>query len=91
VILLLDAKILGLLQGKPAGNGQIPFGLHLASAALKFFLCQLSYSHERFATTEASAHGETVYICNARGAKIAAVICALVSVAVLAVGYEQAF
>jgi PAT family beta-lactamase induction signal transducer AmpG len=91
VILLLDAKILGSLQGTPEGTGQIQFGLLVASAALKIFLSQLTFKQARRANTEASAHGETVYIGNARGAMIATVICALVSVAILCFGYKQAF
>jgi PAT family beta-lactamase induction signal transducer AmpG len=91
VILLLDAKILGSLQGKLQGTGQIQFALLVASAALKLFLGLLTFKHAQLASTEASAHGEAVYISNARGAEIATVICALVSVAILAFGYKQAF
>lgn len=91
VILVIDAKILGSLQGKAEGTGQIQFGFLIASAALKIFLSQRTFKQARLAANEASAATETVYINNARGAKIATIVCAIVSAAILAFGYKQAF
>ncbi len=83
VILLADAKILGSLQGRAPGTGQIQFGLLLASAALKGFLTWKTFAVAGEAAAEAARTGEVVYAKNARGAKIASVVCALVSVGVL--------
>ena len=91
VILLLDAKILGTLQGKVEGTGQTQFMFLLGSAALKIFLTRLTVKHARLASIEAQPADETVYLGNARGAKIATIICALVSAAILVFGYKQAF
>jgi MFS transporter, PAT family, beta-lactamase induction signal transducer AmpG len=91
VILLLDAKILGTLQGKPEGTGQTQFMFLIASAALKVFLARLTFKHARLATVEATSESETVYIGNVRGAKIATLICAIVSIAILVFGYKQAY
>jgi PAT family beta-lactamase induction signal transducer AmpG len=91
VILLLDAKILGTLQGKVEGTGQTQFMFLLGSAALKIFLAQLTFKHARLASVEAASSGEVTYLGNARGAKIATFICTGVSVAILVFGYKQAF
>jgi PAT family beta-lactamase induction signal transducer AmpG len=91
VILLLDAKILGTLQGRAEGTGQTQFMFLLGSAALKIFLTMLTFKHAQLASLEAQPSGETAYLGNARGAKIATVICAVVSIAILVFGYKQAF
>ncbi|MBK9992292.1 MAG: MFS transporter [Verrucomicrobia bacterium] len=91
MLLLADAKILGSLQGKPEGAGQIQFGFLLASAALKIYLTMLTLKHAKIAAAQAQPIGETSYLGNARGAKVATIICALVTVAVLTFGYRQAF
>lgn len=90
-LLLIDAKILGMLQGRAEGEAMLPFVLLCGSAALKAFLTWKTFSLAAQANREADAAGETVYRRNARGAKIATAICAAVSVAVLAFGASQAF
>lgn len=82
-ILLIDAKILGSLQGREPGTGQVQLGLLLASAALKAFLSWRTFAVAGEATAEATRSGETVYAQNARGAKIATLVCGVVSLGVL--------
>lgn len=91
VILIIDAKILGSLQGKTAGTGMTQFLLLAGSAALKLFLTVRTYSVARQAAEAAAKAGDTVYLGNARGAKITSVICWLVSAAVLAFAAKMAF
>jgi PAT family beta-lactamase induction signal transducer AmpG len=90
-ILVIDTNILGTLQGRAEHTGQTQFMFLLGSAALKIFLTQLTYKHARLASIEAQPSGETAYLGNARGAKIATLICAVVSAAILVFGYRQAF
>jgi PAT family beta-lactamase induction signal transducer AmpG len=89
-ILLLDARFLGSLQGRAAHTGLVPFLWLLASAALKIFLAQRTFACARQAATQAARTNEMVYVRNARGAKIATVICGLVGGVVLAVGAKLA-
>jgi len=91
VILLLDAKILGSLQDREPGAGRMQFVLLLASAGLKIFLAQRTYRFAREAAAEGARTNEDVYVRNARGAKIATMICGIVSVVVLAVAAKLVF
>jgi PAT family beta-lactamase induction signal transducer AmpG len=90
-ILVIDAKILGALQGRAAGTGQIQFGLLLASGALKLFLTWRAFQIGREAVAEAARVGETVYVRNVRGAKIATIMCAVVSLIVLVAAAKLVF
>lgn len=90
VILIVDAKILGSLQGKAPGTGQLQFGLLLASAALKGFLVWRTFSCAAEAAAAAGPAGEKNYLGNARGAKIATGICTAVSILVLVFAARQA-
>jgi len=90
VILILDAKFLGWLQGKPAGTGQLEFALLVACAALKGFLSLRTLQIASEANAASTACPGNAYQANARGAVIATWICALVSVAILLVGYKLA-
>jgi PAT family beta-lactamase induction signal transducer AmpG len=87
-ILILDAKTLGSLQGKAAGNGRIEFGLLVACAALKLFLSLRTYQFANQAVAESAACPGNAYLANARGAKIATWICAVVTVVILLTGYR---
>jgi PAT family beta-lactamase induction signal transducer AmpG len=91
VILLLDAKILGSLQNRAPGTGQLSFYLLLASAGLKIFLAQRTYAFAADATAEGARTSETVYVRNARGAKIATIVCGVVSAVVLGVAAKLVF
>jgi len=92
VLLLIDTSILGSLQGKVEGTGQTQFFLLVASTVLKAFLTVAAFKQAGIATVQASADtGALVYVGNARGAKIATIICALISVAILVFAYQQAF
>jgi PAT family beta-lactamase induction signal transducer AmpG len=91
VILLLDAKILGSLQGQAAGTGMTQFLLLIGSAALKLFLTVRTFGQARLAAVEAGRTGDSVYVGNARGAKIATAICWLVSAGILAFAARMAF
>jgi PAT family beta-lactamase induction signal transducer AmpG len=92
VILIFDARILGSLQGAAEGTGQLQFGLLIASAALKLFLIYRTFTNAKQASVEAGSDATAlIYVRNGRGAKIAALICAVVSVGVLVFAYKQAF
>jgi PAT family beta-lactamase induction signal transducer AmpG len=91
VMLLVDAKILGSLQGKPPGTGAVQFYLLIGSASLKLFLTVQAFSLAREAERESKQAGDTAYRGNARGAKIATLVCGAVSLAVLVFAARQAF
>lgn len=82
-ILIADAKILGSLQGRAAGEGHTQFYFLLGSLALKVFLAERTLHHARAASLEAKTNGETVYVRNAVGARVVTAICALVSIGIL--------
>ncbi len=90
-ILLLDAQILGSLEGRPSGAGRIQFALLCASAALKLGLSVAAFRVAATAAGEARRVGETVYLGNARGARLATVICGVISAFILAFGAFRAF
>jgi PAT family beta-lactamase induction signal transducer AmpG len=90
VLLILDAKFLGMLQGKPAGTGQLEFGLLVASAILKGFLSIRTYQVASQAAVESAGCPGNAYQANARGAIIATWICAAVTALVLFAGYKLA-
>jgi PAT family beta-lactamase induction signal transducer AmpG len=89
-ILVVDAKILGMLEGRAAGRALLPLVLLVGSAAFKLFLTVRTYQIARQAAAEAARTGEDVYRKNARGAKIATLVCAVVSVTVLVAGAKLA-
>lgn len=91
VILLLDAKILGSLQDREPGTGQVQFYLLIGSAALKLFLASRTYRFAAEAAAESARTGDTVYVRNARGAKIATLVCGVVSAVVLYVAAQLVF
>lgn len=70
-LLIVDAKILGSLQGASAGAGKMAVFFLVASAALKIFLAWRALASAREAQAAGAANGETVYVGNARGARIA--------------------
>ncbi|HXQ82035.1 MAG TPA: MFS transporter [Opitutaceae bacterium] len=90
-ILILDAKILGSLQGRSAGNGKIQFALLLGVVLLKGYFAWRTYSLASEAAAIAGPAAEANYLGNARGAKIATLICAVVTVCVLAFAARMAF
>jgi PAT family beta-lactamase induction signal transducer AmpG len=90
VILLLDAHFLGQLQGKEAGTGRTQFLLLVAAAVFKLFLSVRAYHYAGRALVESASIGETAYARNARGARIATLICALATVLIVAVGAKLA-
>ncbi len=87
-ILILDAKFLGSLQGKAAGTGQVEFGLLVACAALKIFLSWRTFQIANQCVAESASCPGNAYLANARGAKIATWICAIVTAIVLFAGYK---
>ena len=89
-ILVVDAKILGMLEGRASGRALLPLVLLVGSAAFKLFLTVRTYQIARQAAAEAARTGEDVYRKNARGAKIATLVCAVVSVTVLVAGAKLA-
>jgi PAT family beta-lactamase induction signal transducer AmpG len=93
VILLLDRQFLGWLKEADAGSSMRPvyFLLLVASAALKVFLTLRVFRVAKETANEAARVGETVYLKNAKGANVATFVCAVVSLAVLALGAVLAF
>jgi PAT family beta-lactamase induction signal transducer AmpG len=91
VMLLLDAKILGSLQGKAEGTGALQFYLLMGTASLKLLLTLKAFSLAAEAERQSERLGETAYKGNARGAKIATLVCGAVSLAVLVFAARQAF
>jgi MFS transporter, PAT family, beta-lactamase induction signal transducer AmpG len=89
-ILLIDAKILGTLQGRTQGEGATQFWFLCGSVVLKLFLTQRTFALAGRAK-EAAGSGEHIYVRNARGAKNATLICLVVSAAILAFGARMAF
>jgi len=81
-ILIVDAKILGSLQGQ-TGSSKTQFMLLVGSALVKLFFSWSTFSLAGKAADIATPAGEKNYLGNARGAKMATTICALVSTAVL--------
>jgi len=81
-ILIVDAKILGSLQGQ-TGSSKTQFMLLVGSALVKLFFSWSTFSLAGKAAAIATPAGEKNYLGNARGARMATIICALVSIAVL--------
>ena len=90
-ILIVDAKILGSLQGKAMGTGMIQFCLLLGVVLVKLFFASRTFSLAGEAASIAGPVGEKNYLGNARGAKIATLICLAVTIGVLAFGAHMAF
>ncbi len=90
VLLIVDAQILGSLHGKDEGPHHWQVGLLIASALLKLDLSRRALRFAREARAEALATNETVYVQNARGAKITTIICVLFSTALLVIGLKLA-
>jgi PAT family beta-lactamase induction signal transducer AmpG len=90
-ILILDAKILGSLQGQEAGTGKVQFALLLCVVVLKGFLAWRTYSLASAAAAVAEPASERHYLGNARGAKVATLICGVVTACVLAFAARMAF
>ena len=90
-LLIVDAKILGSLQGQAAGTGLTQLVLLLAAGVLKLFFSWRTYSLAGEAALAAGPAGEKIYLGNARGAKIATLVCAASSVAILVFAARMAF
>ncbi|OQA07346.1 MAG: hypothetical protein BWY65_01912 [Firmicutes bacterium ADurb.Bin373] len=90
-LLIADAWILGTLQGKSAGEGKLQFLLLVGTAAVKGFFSLMTFRLAAANADEAARSGDTVYSGNARGAKIATLVCAAATFAVLAFGAKMAF
>jgi Major Facilitator Superfamily. len=84
-LLIIDAKLLGEVQLKGPGNSGLWLGLLVASAAMKGFFAWKTFGFARRAKEEAEKIGETIYVRNARGAKIAVGLALAMTVGVLAV------
>jgi PAT family beta-lactamase induction signal transducer AmpG len=90
-ILIVDAKILGSLQGLTRGAGQTQFVLLLGAGLVKLFFAYRTFTLAREAAAIAGPAAERNYLGNARGAKIATLICAAVTIAILAFAGRMAF
>jgi PAT family beta-lactamase induction signal transducer AmpG len=89
-LLIVDAKLLGWLQGEPVGERMLPLALLVLSAALKAFFALRTFQVAGDAAAEAAKIGETVYVRNARGAKIASSIAMVLTIIVVGVGAQLA-
>jgi PAT family beta-lactamase induction signal transducer AmpG len=90
-LLIVDAKILGSLQGAARGTGQVQFALLVASALVKGYFSLRAFQLAGDADTAAAASGEKIYQGNARGARIATVVCGATTVGILAFAARMAF
>ena len=90
-ILIVDAKILGSLQGQAAGSGKVQFALLLGVVASQGLLRVEDLQPGLRGGRGRRAAGEKNYLGNARGAKVATLICAAVTLCVLAFGFRMAF
>ena len=90
-LLIIDAKILGSLQGQAAGTGMTQFALLLGVVAVKAFFSWRTFQLAGEAAVAAGRGGEKNYLGNARGARIATLVCAVVTLLVLAFGARMAF
>jgi PAT family beta-lactamase induction signal transducer AmpG len=90
-ILTIDAKILGSLQGLARGTGQTQFALLLGVVALKGFFSWRTFALAGEAAAAARPTAEKNYLGNARGAKIATLICGAVTLAILVFAARMAF
>jgi MFS transporter, PAT family, beta-lactamase induction signal transducer AmpG len=90
-ILIVDAKILGSLQGLERGAGLTQFVLLLGAGGVKVYFSLRTFALAREAAAATGPTAEKHYLGNARGAKIATLICAAASVAILAFAGRMAF
>ncbi len=90
-LLIVDAKLLGEVQLRGAGNATLWFWLLVGSAGLKAVLAVRAFALANQAQAEGAKTGETVYVRNARGAKIATLVALVLTVVVVAVAVRQAF
>ncbi len=90
-LLIADAKVLGTLQGKAAGTGQVQFFVLVGIAVVKGFFSLMTLRLAARATAEARQNGETHYVLNARGARITTYVCAVLTLAILVFGARMAF
>ncbi|MFO1337343.1 MAG: hypothetical protein U1F53_03770 [Burkholderiaceae bacterium] len=91
VILIVDARILGELQGRDTDDGSVAFGLLVASAALKLWLAWQAVGQARAARTLPGTAADCPYRANARGALVATGVTTLAGLALLALGWRLAF
>jgi PAT family beta-lactamase induction signal transducer AmpG len=89
VILILDARFLGSLREADAGSKMrlVYLGLLTVDVAAKVALSVMTF---RTANEVESTGSRVVYAANARGAKVATLVCAAVSVAIVALGVRLA-
>ncbi len=83
-LLIVDAKVLGTLQGAAPGAGGVQLLILLALLLPKAYFARSSFVFAAQAAAIALPGGERHYLGNAKGAKIATLICAAVSLAALA-------
>ncbi|MCV2370459.1 MFS transporter [Roseateles oligotrophus] len=83
-LLIVDAKVLGSLQGAAPGAGGLQLLLLLGLLLPKLYFARRCFTLAARAAEVAAPCGERHYLGNARGAKIATLICAAVSLSVLA-------
>ena len=86
LILMVDPQILGSLQGGTARGGWVALGLLALVAAAKLGLATRALRAAAAALRQASLSGETAYASNARGARLAVLLCGAASVAILLFG-----
>lgn len=91
VLLIVDAKILGSLQGRAAGEGRGQFALLVGFAIIKGILAWQALAAARIASVEAGRTGETAYLGNARGARVTTYLCLAATVLVLGFAAKLVF
>jgi PAT family beta-lactamase induction signal transducer AmpG len=90
-ILLIDTKILGALQGKTAGTGMTQFLLLVGVALVKVVFATRTFTLAGQAAVLAGPTQEQNYLANARGAKIATLLCLAATIGIIAFAAHMAF
>ena len=90
-LLIVDAKVLGSLQGTEPGSGLTQLLLLLALLMPKAFFAARTFGLAAEAARVGGSTAETHYLGNAQGAKIATLISAAASLAVLAFCAQRLF
>ncbi|MET0412738.1 MAG: MFS transporter [Polyangiaceae bacterium] len=93
-VLVVDARLLGDLQQAGAGDGSGKIGYFvgiLLALGLKAYLGQRTFQAAKEATERGAKIGDTAYVSNAKGAKIAASLALFGGLAVLYVAIRLTF
>jgi MFS transporter, PAT family, beta-lactamase induction signal transducer AmpG len=93
-VLVIDAWCVGKLRVADEGHGGstfMYFGFLVANFCLKAYLIQRTFGIAKQAADVAKRIGDTIYVANGKGAKVAAVLAGAIGTIIFAVGAKLAF